>query len=112
MSVMSDALARAMSKLMVFAADAGTFTPYGGAPVSLQLRIDQDNHIEPDGYSTAVTGDEIRIKALISDLGQEPIGKTPNQSGDMFTLGGVVYEAISIVDKDNYFISCAVREVI
>lgn len=111
MSTMSDALARAMSKLMAFAADAGTFTPYGGAAVALDLRVDKDDHVEPDGYPTAVTSDEIRIKALISDLGQEPIGKTPNRPGDMFTVGGVTYEAISIVDKDNSFITCAVRVV-
>ena len=112
MSVMSEAIERSMLKLMNFAADAGTFTPDGGAPVELQLRIDQDTHVEPDGFSTAVTSDELRIKALISELGQEPVGKTPNRSGDMFRLDGVVYETISIVDKDNYFITCAVREVV
>jgi hypothetical protein len=112
MSVMSDAIERSMLKLMNFAADAGTFTPDGGAPVELQLKVDQDTHVEPDGYSTAITSDELRMKALISELCQEPVGKTPNRAGDMFRLDGVVYETISIVDKDNYFITCAVRKVI
>lgn len=111
MSTMSDAIETAMGKLMEFAADTGIFIPDGGAPIPVQIRLDKGDHIEPDGYTTAVAGKEIRIKALISEIVTEPNCKTPNESGDIFTVGGVSYEVITIVERDNYFITCAVREL-
>ena len=112
---MSDAVAAAMSELMDFAADAGIYTPNGGAAVAVQVRIDKQEFIEPDGYQVAVSGQEIRAKALLSELCREPIGKTQTTEGDIFTvLAGDMagdYEVISVMAKDNYFVTCAVREI-
>jgi len=58
-----------------------------------------------------VVGEEIRAKALLSELGQIPVAKTQNQSGGVFTVGSASYEVTEITDKDNHFVECAVREI-
>ena len=111
MSTMSEAVEAAMVKLWAFAADAGTYIPAVGDPVSLRIRIDKHEFQEPDGLTTTVSGDEIRAKVLISEIGQEPVSKTPNRAGDILSVGWVNYEITEVVEKDNSFYTCAVREV-
>jgi hypothetical protein len=111
MSQMSDDIDAAMVDLWTFAADLGIFIPDGGAPVELYVKIDKQENIEPDGFQTAAVSSELKAKALISELGQEPVGKTPNRTGDKFTVNNTTYEIISLVEQDNHFYTCAVREL-
>lgn len=111
MSTMGEALSAAMDKFMDFVADSGTYTPWSGDPVTLDLRLDVHEFSELDDLQTAVSAKEIRIKALIADLGQVPAAKTSNMAGDKFLLNGQEYEVMEIAERDNYFITCTVREL-
>jgi len=111
MNTMSDAVAAAMVELWDFAADAGTYIPAVGDPVSVQVRIDKQAFVEPDGLTTVVAGEEIRAKVLLADIGQEPVARTPQRKGDVFEVGDIEYEVTAIVEKDNHFITCAVKEI-
>jgi len=111
MNTMSDAVSAAMVELWDFAADAGTYIPGVGDTVSVQVRIDKQTFNEPDGMTTVVAGEEIRAKVLLSDIGQEPVARTPQRKGDVFEVGAIRYEVTAIVEKDNHFITCAVKEI-
>ena len=110
-STMSEAIALAMADLWDFGAESGIFTPAVGDPVSVMVRIDRETLTEPDGLEMLVVGEEIRAKALLSELGQMPIARTRNRAGDTFTVGSTVYEVTAIQEKDNHFVTCAVKEV-
>jgi hypothetical protein len=109
-STMHEAIADAMVDLWVFAAESGIFTPAIGDPVSVMVRIDRETLTEPDGLEMLVVGEEIRAKALLAEVGQEPVARTPSRIGDSFTVGSTVYEVTAIVEKDNHFVTCAVKE--
>ena len=109
-STMSEAVADAMVDLWVLAAEAGTYTPAVGDPVSVKVRIDKETLTEPDGLEMLVIGEEIRAKALLDEIGQDPVARTPSRIGDSFTVGSTVYEVTAIVEKDNHFVTCAVKE--
>ena len=112
MNTMSDAVSAAMVELWDFAADAGRYVPAVGNPVDpVQVRIDRQTFNEPDGLTTVVAGEEIRAKVLLSEIGQEPVARTPQRRGDIFEVGGTDYEVTAIVEKDNHFITCAVKEI-
>ncbi len=110
-STMSEAIADAMVDLWEFGAELGTFTPAVGDPVSSVLvRIDKETLTEPDGLEMLVVGEEIRAKVLLSQVGQMPVARTRNRPGDTFTVGSTVYEVTAIQEKDNHFVTCAVKE--
>ncbi len=105
-----------MSELMDFAGDPGTFTPDGGSPVTgIQIRIDRAEYEEPTDMETVSSGVEIRAMALFDDLGQMPVGKTRNTTGDMFVvLSGMhagTYEVVEEPERNNHFVICTVVEV-
>jgi hypothetical protein len=112
---MLTAVASAMSELMDFAGDSGTYTPNGGAPVLCQIRIDRSEYEEPTDMETVSSGKEIRAKALIDEIGQLPTGKTRNTPGDMFVVSegpdAGTYEVTEMVERNNHFVICAVLEV-
>jgi hypothetical protein len=108
---MHDAVAAAMTELMVFAADSGTYEPITGDPVCCMIRIDRAENIDPSDMETISHGVEIRAMAKIGDLGQIPVPKDRNSAGDKFRVLGQLYEVSSIVDRNNVFVFCAVREV-
>jgi len=111
MSTMSDAVSAAMVELWDFAADTGTYIPAVGNPVSVQVRIDKQTFVEPDGMTTVIAGEEIRAKVLLADIGQEPVARTPQRKGDVFLISGMEYEVTAIIEKNNHFIVCAVKEI-
>jgi len=112
MNIMSDAVSAAMVELWDFAADAGRYVPAVGSPVDpIQIRIDRSTFTEPDGMTTVVTGEEIRAKVLLAEIGQEPVARTPQRRGDIFQVGGADYEVTEVVEKDRVFITCAVKEI-
>ena len=109
---MHNAVSAAMSDLWDFAGDTGTFTPVVGSPsADIQIRIDREILSGPDGVETVVTDEEIRAKMLLSDIGGViPVPLTPTRAGDEITIGSDTYEITGIVDQDNHFVTCAVRE--
>ena len=110
-STMHEAVEAAMIDLWVFAAESGTYTPAVGDPVTAKIRIDKEILTEPDGLEMLVVGEEIRAKALLAELGQVPVARTPSRPGDTFTVGSTVYEITAVVEKDNHFVTCAVKEM-
>jgi hypothetical protein len=58
-----------------------------------------------------VTGETIRVKAIMSELNQTPTVKTPGSAGGVFAVGGFSYEVIEIVEQDNVFVTCAVKDI-
>lgn len=113
MSTMFDAVSASMSDLWDFAADAGTYTPPVGDPVACQVRIDRQAITEPDGLDTVITGEEIRAKVLIAEIGEIPVARTPNQAGGVFSVDSedFDFEVTETLEKDNHFFVCAVREI-
>ena len=89
--------------------DEAVFTPQVGDPVSVNVIFEQEEYSEPDGIQTTVSGLQYRIEALISDLGQIPVAATSTRAGDFFTINDIDYEVTGISDRDNKFITCAVR---
>ena len=110
---MHDAVASAMSDLWDFAGDIGDFIPAAGDPFKgIQIRIDREILSGPDGLETIVTDEEIRAKILLSDIGGIiPVPFLPTVPGDKITIGSNTYEITGIIDQDNHFVTCAVREV-
>ena len=89
--------------------DQAVFVPQVGDPVSLNVIFEKEQFELPDNFETRSTEIEYRVEALITDIGQIPVAKAGSRPGDYFTISGVDYEVTDIAERDNTFITCAVK---
>ena len=83
--------------------------PQVGDPVSLNVIFEKEEVYSPDDFSTRISDQKYRVEMLYADIGQIPIAKTPNMPGDFFTIDSLVYEVTEIENRNNLFLTCAVR---
>jgi len=80
------------------------YTPATGDPIpDVEIFLEFESQIKPDGYESGTWIQETTIEALLSDLGAEPT------RGDTFTAGETVYTVDGVVENDGQFVKVVVK---
>ena len=91
-------------------ADAGdpdavtlVYRPATGDPRSCQSRVRKSNILQPGGFTSSVSVQEITIEAALDDLGKEPVRDETFTAPD-----GTVYKVLSSPENDGHTVKVQV----
>ncbi len=83
--------------------EAATFTPAGGDAVACHVFIDFSVQLQPSGIEAQAWEQGTTIKALLSDITNEP------NRGDVFTVDGVTYTVQAVLENDGLAVKVVVK---
>jgi hypothetical protein len=98
-----DVFTAADAVFMPIMGEAAIYTPSGGAAVACYVFIDFNVMLQPSGVDAQVWEQGTTIKALLSDITNEP------NRGDVFVVDGVTYTVQAILENDGLAVKVVVK---
>lgn len=113
MSINDAALEQVAADIFYHLGDDAVFYPTDGDPVPCKVNVEMESHNEPDGYTMQAKGEQITVEGLRHILGKIPVARTPNREGEKFIMDDtdIVYEVQAIIESDDRFVTCGVKQV-
>jgi len=82
---------------------SATFTPATGSPVTLRVEYLESESDQPVGADGTMSRSRREVTFLLADLAAEP------NRDETFTIGGTAYKVKQVVQRDNWFMTVAVK---
>ena len=95
-------MAASLPEMFEALGEAATFIPSGGDPVACHILIDFDVDLQPDGFQTTAWQRSTVIRALFSEIGNEP------DRGNVFRYNGTDYIVQKVTFNDGLTVKIAV----